>query len=617
MAQLVNVRRLCIATAVTLVGLAAGCDDTGLHTGNPLLEVSPETLDFGALNAGERGELGLQLANVGTAALTVDSLALEGDAQFSLAALDGEPFETEMVPFGLSILGAGVSLRRLTLAFEPQERTDYAAELVIGSNADNAPELRVPLSGSGDVPDIEVVPGRLDFGGVRLNSSASLQLQIRNTGAAPLQVELADLELESDDEDPPFFWVGHDLELAQDEQGALEVVYAPAGEPELDEQGQVVPDAAALLIASNDPDEDPVRIELTGHVSDNLAPVTAVSIIAVTKLDDSPVEELCAPAPVDTITFEGRALDPEGSGIQGGNLRWEVARKPGGSTRTVQVPSVEQERFRPSFKPDLSGEYVVCLSASDPEGNRRQPDPDAACDCPTANAAEDFSCPCIRFDAFPREDIRIELTWDILGPDLDLHLVAPDGSYCSPTRECRYNVMDPDDPNWTRTACVDSGGITTCRTPNCDPQVAGCQEGQQCYDPDDGGPEPPLCTWGTCSGTDCYWNARRPDWGVPGDTRDDPLLAIDCTGQCRAENINLNHPVAGIYTVMVNYFGYRGNTTATVRIYFKGDIEPTAEFEAEMTEECDRWNVALIDWIDHDNHTVTSLGDSHSLDCCQ
>ena len=35
-----------------------------------------------------------------------------------------------------------------------------------------------------------------------------------------------------------------------------------------------------------------------------------------------------------------------------------------------------------------------------------------------------------------------------------------------------------------------------------------------------------------------------------------------------------------------------------------------------MTDTCDRWNVALIDWIDPDTHPVTYLQDSHSLDCC-
>ena len=600
----------CLMLAVVWAGGQAGCDDTNLQQGKSEIVVEPTQLDFGAQNVGDTVELALRVRNAGTLkSMVIDGLRIEGDSQFAIAAIDGTPFEANFSERGIA---AGLD-SVLTVSFGPSEQIAYTADLVIESDADNTEELRVALTGSGSVPDIHVDPPLLNFGGVRLNSSGSLSLTVSNQGEAPLRVELAALSLESGDPEAPFFWIGQDMDLLGDEQAGLEVVYAPK-EIRLDGQGHVQPDSDTLLIASNDPDENPVRVELTGFVSDNLPPVTAVRITRVTKLDGSTLDDVCVPAPVDTIKFEGQVLDPEGGQIQGADLAWAVAVKPTGSTRSMAIPAVELERFSPSFKPDLSGDYVVCLAARDAEGNLGTYDPEAACDCAVANAAEDFSCPCMRLSAYPREDIRVELTWDILGPDLDLHLVAPDGDYCSPTRECRFDPFEPDNPAWTRTACVDTGAITTCRTPNCDPVATGCLAGQDCYDAGAGaGPE---CWWQTCSGTDCYWNARRPDWGLPGDTTDDPVLAIDCTGQCRAENINLNNPSPGIYTIMVNYYEFRGDTTARVRIYFKGDIAPTAEFQAEMTETCDRWNVALIEWIDHDNHPVTYLGDSHSLSCC-
>ncbi len=597
-------------TAGLLFSIPA-CNRSELSSGKGFLDVEPESVDFGALNVGDLVALDLTLTNTGTAALAIQEVQLTGDSAFAIQSLDGAEYTADSLPIGLTAPGAGVSQRVLAIGFSPTEQIEYAGELVLTTNAKDTPEVRVALSGSGNVADIDVRPERLDFGGVGLNSSASLSLTVANEGQAPLRVPAAELGLESGDPESPFIWLGRDLELGHGEEDSFEVIYAPK-QVQLDAQGQVIPDQDVLLVASNDPDEDPVRVELTGYVSDNLPPVTAVKISQVTKLDGSPLDDVCTAAPVDTIRFEGRALDPEGGTIQGANLRWAIEQKPNGSTRDMQIPALEQDRFTPTFKADLSGEYVVCLAASDPQGNLGSYDPAEACDCETANAAEDYSCPCIRFAAFPREDIRIELTWDILGPDLDLHLVAPDGEYCSPTRECRYNIMNPDDPDWTRTACVDAGAITTCRTPNCDPVAAGCQEFQECYDDGSG----PQCFWQTCSGTDCYWNARRPDWGAPGDTSDDPVLAIDCTGQCRAENINLNHPVPGIYTVMVNYYEFRGNTTATVRIYFKGDVVPTAEFQTQMTEDCDAWTVALIDWIDHDNHPVTEIQNSHTLRCC-
>ena len=74
----------------------------------------------------------------------------------------------------------------------------------------------------------------------------------------------------------------------------------------------------------------------------------------------------------------------------------------------------------------MYGAYTICLQASDPQGYDSSYDPDAACSCPDANAkpAGNSDCPCIHFTAYPREDIRIELIWNNLGPDLDLHLLA-------------------------------------------------------------------------------------------------------------------------------------------------------------------------------------------------
>jgi hypothetical protein len=325
------------------------------------------------------------------------------------------------------------------------------------------------------------------------------------------------------------------------------------------------------------------------------------------------VADPCAPAPSDTLTFEGLVLEPEGEPIQASNLFWELAGKPAGSFRELIT---SPDAFQPTFKPDLTGDYTVCLEASDPEGERSDAVPAEACTCAEANADTSYACPCVTFSALPREDIRIELTWDFLGPDLDLHLVAPGGDFCSPTQECRYNKNNPQDPTWDRTACVDTGSMTVCRTPNCDPVAAGCQAAQECYDDDDVGPNPPGCWWNTCSGTDCFWDARNPDWGALGDTTDDPLSAIDCTRGCRVENINLNRPIPGIYTVMVNQFDGTQQPNATVRIYFKGDVVPSREWTSRMLGACDTWNVALIEWVDHENHPVIYLDDAHSLRCC-
>mgnify|MGYP001355738788 CR=1 FL=1 len=79
----------------------------------------------------------------------------------------------------------------------------------------------------------------------------------------------------------------------------------------------------------------------------------------------------------------------------------------------------------------------------------------------------------------------------------------------------------------------------------------------------------------------------------------------------------MNNPAPGIYRVSVNYYEpYVADTQATVRIFFQGDLTPSYEFTSTMDAVCDTWQVAQIDWIDHDNHPVTYQGDAHSSTCC-
>jgi hypothetical protein len=56
------------------------------------------------------------------------------------------------------------------------------------------------------------------------------------------------------------------------------------------------------------------------------------------------------------------------------------------------------------------------------------------------------------------------------------------------------------------------------------------------------------CTWTTCIST-------APDWGVAGESGDDPSKDIDDTGNFGPENIILSSPEPGIYWVVVEHWG--------------------------------------------------------------
>lgn len=88
-------------------------------------------------------------------------------------------------------------------------------------------------------------------------------------------------------------------------------------------------------------------------------------------------------------------------------------------------------------------------------------------------------------------DIQITLNWDDLGDDFELHLVKPGG---------RLNDSFTD------------------------------------------------CTWTTCID-------QGPDWGVQGDSFDNPRKDVDNTGFYGPENIFLTSPEDGLYTVFVEHWG--------------------------------------------------------------
>lgn len=72
---------------------------------------------------------------------------------------------------------------------------------------------------------------------------------------------------------------------------------------------------------------------------------------------------------------------------------------------------------------------------------------------------------------------------------------------------------------------------------------------------------------------DCAFYNRNPDWGVKGDSSDNPYLDRDATTKGTEENITLDKVTdPGTYKVLVHYYNdhYKGPTTAIVEIYLYG-----------------------------------------------
>lgn len=94
------------------------------------------------------------------------------------------------------------------------------------------------------------------------------------------------------------------------------------------------------------------------------------------------------------------------------------------------------------------------------------------------------------------------------------------------------------------------------------------------------------------SGTDCYYNNRNPDWGVPGDSSDDPSLDRDCISSCTEENLTLEKVTTpGTYKIWVHYFSDHGQgpSIATIEIFKNG--RSLGSIYNLMAETGDRWDV--------------------------
>ncbi|MBN2494354.1 MAG: choice-of-anchor D domain-containing protein [Deltaproteobacteria bacterium] len=100
--------------------------------------------------------------------------------------------------------------------------------------------------------------------------------------------------------------------------------------------------------------------------------------------------------------------------------------------------------------------------------------------------------------------------------------------------------------------------------------------------------------------TDCYYANcvyTHPDWGVTGNTGDDPHLDLDDIPGTGPENINIASPANGTYTVFVNDYpgsSYTSSNIVYVNIYIDG--APVANYQKSISGENSDVYFCEIDW---------------------
>ncbi len=405
--------------------------------------VSPRTLDFDSVEAGQTGVEQVTITNLGQVELVISRLDVSGSQDFGARFQDrnvtGDLGENPLVvPQGESIV--------LDVTYAPPSLGPDTAELKISSNDAARPTVVVNLRANGAAPCIQVAPETVDFGsalmvpGTDVETPNTRPLVIESCGTTPLRV--TGLAIENDD---GTFRVLTEL-TPDDETGAL--FELPARDPEApalpsrDLQIGFWPVETRaygnrLLITSNASDE-PFPVDLFGRGVDNACPIPAA------RETDLHVQ------PLDIITLDGTPSSDPGGEVR--KWRWTVVDRPQGSV-SVPVESFTDAR-RPAdggepdeettpqalFFVDLAGQYTIELQVIDNLGQ---------------TSCEPKAVERVVIDAVPDKDLHVQLVWstpedpdetDSRGTDVDLHVRHQNAGefWSDSTWDCYFRNVNPD-----------------------------------------------------------------------------------------------------------------------------------------------------------------------------
>ena len=149
----------------------------------PDIDVSPLTLDFGAVTIGTTATADVNIANAGSADLEISDLALLGGVEFSLVSPPATPFT----------VAASTSIN-VTLEYAPANEGADNDTLQISSDSPGEELIGVALAGTGIPVVVEecvasVDPASIDFGSVEIGATVTLSTTITNDGGAECSVD--------------------------------------------------------------------------------------------------------------------------------------------------------------------------------------------------------------------------------------------------------------------------------------------------------------------------------------------------------------------------------------------------------------------------------------------
>jgi hypothetical protein len=212
------------------------------------IDVTPSSAtDYGSVALGAGLTQTFTVRNLGGTNLDVTAITLQGANSADFAITQGEA--PVLIPPG--------ALHRVDVRFAPTSLGPRAATLRLSSNDPDESPYDISMSGTGvdtPVPDIAVTPTSRDFGDQPTGTSVTQAFTISNMGTADLVVGPSTLIGPDASE---FSWVSGQagFTISPGGEGTLEVSFTPlTGGPK----------SAFVNIPSDDPDENPVVLPLTG-----------------------------------------------------------------------------------------------------------------------------------------------------------------------------------------------------------------------------------------------------------------------------------------------------------------------------------------------------------------
>lgn len=203
----------------------------------PEIEVTPITHDFGPVSAGSQTlQIEVIIKNIGNGDLDVSNISLENNnSNFSI------------VP-GQTFIISPMTDKEVLVSYSPRTYETNSDKLVIESNDEDEPVVKIDLDGSGDAPVIDVVPPDATMGTIFIGCDDYLDVRIGNIGNSDLII--SDLEYFSSM--PPDFI----MEEYEDLYGPVPITISPG--VYIDIQIGYFPldlhdDNAYIEITSNDP----------------------------------------------------------------------------------------------------------------------------------------------------------------------------------------------------------------------------------------------------------------------------------------------------------------------------------------------------------------------------